>query len=97
MTAKVNHLTNPVGFRMERTAFSWKTDGAVGKFQTAARIEAASDPEFTKIIYDSGFDEKADSLACPADIRLEPRTRIWWRVSVRTGCGRGRNFTGPVF
>ncbi|HUM83091.1 MAG TPA: family 78 glycoside hydrolase catalytic domain [Lachnospiraceae bacterium] len=91
---KVNHLTNPVGFRMERTAFSWKTDGAVGKFQTAARIEAASDPEFTKIIYDSGFDEKADSLACPADIRLEPRTRIWWRVSVRTDAGE--EGTSPV-
>lgn len=29
--AQVNHLENPVGFRMERTVFSWKIKEAKGK------------------------------------------------------------------
>lgn len=29
--AQVNHLENPMGFRMERTVFSWKVKDAEGK------------------------------------------------------------------
>ena len=39
---KVNHLTNPLGFRMTRTVFSWKVKEAAGKRQTQARIRIAS-------------------------------------------------------
>ena len=41
--AQVNHLENPVGFRMERTVFSWKIKEAKGKQQSYARIRVSSD------------------------------------------------------
>ena len=62
---KVNHLTNPLGFRMERTVFSWKVKEAKGTRQSAARIRIASDAEMEGILYDSGWDKEADSLAFP--------------------------------
>ena len=34
--AQVNHLENPMGFRMERTVFSWKVKDAEGKKQSYA-------------------------------------------------------------
>ena len=40
--AQVNHLENPMGFRMERTVFSWKVKDAEGKKQSYARIRVAS-------------------------------------------------------
>ena len=35
---KVNHLRNPLGFRMERTVFSWKVAESLGKTQESARL-----------------------------------------------------------
>ena len=40
---KVNHLTNPLGFRMPRTVFSWKVKEAEGRRQEAARLQIALD------------------------------------------------------
>ena len=40
---RVNHLKNPLGFHMDRTAFSWKVTEARGKRQTAARLVVATD------------------------------------------------------
>lgn len=51
---KVNHLTNPLGFRMTRTVFAWKVKNAEGGRQEAARLQ--------EIMFDSGFDACADSL-----------------------------------
>ena len=39
---QVNHLTNPLGFKMERCVFSWKVKDAQGKKQDAARIGVAA-------------------------------------------------------
>jgi hypothetical protein len=36
--AQVNHLENPMGFRMERTVFSWKVKDAEGKKQSYAKL-----------------------------------------------------------
>lgn len=59
---KVNHLKNPLGFRMERCVFSWKVEKAVGKRQQAAKVVVAADENLTEVLYDSGFDSRADSL-----------------------------------
>ncbi|MCM1188443.1 MAG: glycoside hydrolase family 78 protein [bacterium] len=84
---KVNHLKNPLGFRMERCVFSWKTAEAKGKRQTAARIRVASDRELQNVLFDSGLDSGADALAYKADITLLPRTRYYWNVTVCTDAG----------
>ncbi|MDO4283866.1 MAG: family 78 glycoside hydrolase catalytic domain [Eubacteriales bacterium] len=81
---KVNHLRNPLGFRMTRTSFSWKVREAKGTRQQAARIRIAGDAAMEQILFDSGWDEAASSLGYRAQITLAPRTRYYWTVSVRT-------------
>ena len=84
---KVNHLTCPLGFRMERTVFSWKADGAKGTRQSAARIRVAEDPQMQRLLADTGFSADADSLGTRVEIPLKPRTRYYWTVTVRTDAG----------
>lgn len=84
---KVNHLTNPLGFRMIRTVFSWKVKEAQGKKQTEARIQAARDYEMKEIIADTGWDVDADSLGYKVEMELQPRSRCYWTVSVRSDAG----------
>ncbi|MCM1173668.1 MAG: glycoside hydrolase family 78 protein [Blautia sp.] len=83
-SCKVNHLKNPLGFVMTDTVFSWKVRDAMGKKQTAARIQVALDEAFTRIITDTGFQPELDSLAAPVDMELRPYTRYYWKVTVRT-------------
>ncbi|MDO4283858.1 MAG: family 78 glycoside hydrolase catalytic domain [Eubacteriales bacterium] len=84
---KVNHLSNPLGYQMNRTVFSWKVKGAEGTFPSAARILIAAEEDMKNILFDSGYDEKADSLGYPVNIPLAPRTRYFWTVSVKTNAG----------
>ena len=39
--AKINHMTNPMGFLMERTVFSWKVKEGRGKQRKWAGIVGA--------------------------------------------------------
>lgn len=84
---KVNHLTNPLGFQMDRTVFSWKVKDAKGTRQNAARIRIASDTAMQEILYDSGWEKEADSLAFPVKSDLKPRTRYYWTVAVESDAG----------
>ncbi|MCD8074826.1 MAG: glycoside hydrolase family 78 protein [Lachnospiraceae bacterium] len=91
---KINHLTNPLGFRMIRTVFSWKVADAEGKKQTAARIQVAADEWMREILFDFGFDAAADSLCYRANFELRPYTRYYWTVTVRTD--KGEETTGET-
>lgn len=84
---KVNHLRNPLGFRMTRTVFSWKVKEAKGKIQKAARIRIAKDAQLQKILADTGFDFQADSLGTKVAVELLPHTRYYWTVTVQTDAG----------
>ncbi len=84
---QVNHLKNPLGFRMERTVFSWKVKDANGKKQKAARIQVALDEKMQENLYDSDWRQDADSLAFPVEIKLLPRTRYFWTVEVESDEG----------
>lgn len=81
---KVNHLKNPLGFRMERTVFSWKVTGAAGKRQKEARVLVAADERMEEILFDSGVDAEADALCFQANVDLLPHTRYYWTVTVRS-------------
>ena len=85
--AQVNHLENPVGFRMERMVFSWKIKEAKGKQQSYARIRVSSDEAMEHLLFDSGEDTKASSLCYPVKLELEPRTRYYWTVEAGSDAG----------
>lgn len=82
---KTNHLVNPLGFELGVPQFSWKVTGTAAKKQISARLWVATDPKFTDIIFDTQERVDLNSLAVflPADVRLSPRTRYYWKVWVR--------------
>ena len=81
---QVNHLTNPIGFQMENVTFSWKVKEAKGKKQKDARIIIAEDADFEKIVTDTGFCGDLRSIGSRVEMGLEPCTRYFWQVTVRT-------------
>lgn len=42
--AKTNHITNLVGFQMDKTVFSWKVADCIGKKQKYSRIIISNNP-----------------------------------------------------
>ena len=80
---KVNHLTSPLGYRIEKPVFSWQAEEAQGKEQTRARLVVCRNGE---TVADTGW-AQLDNLAVPVDMELEPRTRYTWRVTVCTDAG----------
>lgn len=94
---KINHLENPLGFRLIHTVFSWKVAEAEGKKQVWARIRVAEDITFTQMVYDSGCDEAANALAYPIELSLKPRSRYFWKVAVCTDAGEEAESTVQWF
>lgn len=84
---QINHLEDPLGFRMERVCFSWKVTDAKGKKQTGARAVVAKDAAMTDILLDTGFDENADSLCFSVKLELQPRTRYYYQIHARSDAG----------
>lgn len=82
---KCNHLTNPLGFKMDHTVLSWITQTAAADFQDAAQIEVATDPSFDNLVFESGKDHEIDSLCFKLPLDLMPCTRYYWRVTVWAG------------
>lgn len=80
---KVNHLTSPLGYRIEKPVFSWQVEEARGKEQARARLVVCRDGETAA---DTGW-AQLDSRAVPVDLELAPRTRYTWRVTVCTDAG----------
>ena len=84
---QVNHLENPLGFRMKRTVFSWKVRGAAGTCQKAARIRVATDDKMEQIVADTGFAENADSRGFGVELKMKSCTRYYWKVTVQSDAG----------
>ena len=81
---RVNHLTTPIGFQIVPLSFSWKVEEpGEGVRQKAARLTVRKGSEN---IYDSGKGNP-DSLDCPADVPLVPRTRYNWSIEVTANSG----------
>lgn len=81
---KANHLTTPVGNNLESLSLTWVVEEAHAPTQRAARVEIAREESFETLVYDSGFQADLDSLAVMPELKLRPRTRYFWRVTVET-------------
>ena len=67
---RVNHVEEPLGFQLKPVSFSWVvTEPGTAKKQKAVRIRVFENKE---IIFDSGYDEKADNRDYPAELSLKP-------------------------
>lgn len=84
---KVNHLENPVGYKLGSPVFCWKVKDAEGKRQEAARVRIAYEKDMKECIVDTGYEESLNSLAFEPGIPLKPRTGYYWDVEVRSETG----------
>ena len=85
---KTNHIRSPLGFALSPVTFSWKVDQSMSGASESSRIEVADDEHFAHMLHDSGFVSGISGIAyTPAKLKLKPRTRYWWRVSVRGDMG----------
>lgn len=78
---EVNHLTNPLGFQMEKTIFSWSVGETAAKKQQWSRLLISRNADLSAPEYDSGM-AQLDSIACAVELPLMPRTRYYWTVEV---------------
>lgn len=83
---KTNYQENPIGIELSGITFSWKTDGAKGKFQKSARLMISEDQSFESVIYDSR-EMDLNSCACTPDVKLEPGRTYFWRAAVTDDTG----------
>lgn len=82
---RTNHVLNPLGYAYDPLSFSWKVEAEGSeKEQKYAGIRIEKDGEK---IYDSGEAADADSLDFPVDLKLEPRCRYDWTVTVTADNG----------
>lgn len=79
---KINHLTTPLGFRLDEPQLSWVVTESTGTKPVWVRVEAAADASFANLLYDSGKRDDLNPLACPLPLTFAPRTRYFWRVTV---------------
>lgn len=82
VNCRTDHIPSPIGFQMDTPVFTWVTENAVGKKQAAAYVRIAADPEMTLILAETTEPEKVSSLGTPVPIKLAPRTRYYWDVTV---------------
>lgn len=82
---RVNHLAEPLGFRLDAPRMSWKVL-AEGKRAASSRVRIF-DGETQRTLYDTGWRADIDSLCFEPDLALTPRTRYLWDVQVRTDAG----------
>ncbi|MGI5893355.1 MAG: family 78 glycoside hydrolase catalytic domain [Candidatus Merdivicinus sp.] len=83
---KTNHLTNPLGYRMENPTFSWVAESD-GIYQKWARVEIAADADFQQILHDSGEDADISGTGYTPEFTLSPAIRYFWRVTVMADNG----------
>ena len=80
-----NHLTNPLGYALERPRLSWVVDGDGDPRGLVARVVVALDENFDLVVYDSGERADLDGVCHPLPFDPAPRTRYFWRVTVSRG------------
>lgn len=80
---KINGWKNPVGYRLEPPVCSWKVRGARGHEQEYAKLEVSVCEDFREVIF-CREGKELDSLGVTIDLKLEPYTRYFYRITVRT-------------
>ena len=88
---RCEHLDNPVGIDAAKPRFTWTLkDRRRGIRQESMRIIVPTDPRLENIVWDSSEQASGQMYAVYDGPALEPRTRYWWSVDVRSNRGRYR-------
>lgn len=83
---RVNHMQDPMGFRMDTVFFQWEVAESRGTRPVSNRLLIAGDAEMTEKIYDSG-DALLDAVGTIVDHKFQSSARYFWTVSVTDDTG----------
>ncbi|PWV90994.1 alpha-L-rhamnosidase [Paenibacillus cellulosilyticus] len=79
---KTNRIVNPLGFDVGQPRLSYVVTDTTAAKQAAAQIVVSKDETFEEIVYDSGKSDCIANFAFELSLKLSPRTRYYWRVTV---------------
>lgn len=79
---KTNRIVNPLGFELGKPRLSWVVEDTKATKQDAAQVVVGADAAFSTVLFDSGKSADIDSLAYQPKLKLKPRTRYYWKVTV---------------
>ncbi|PJC87203.1 alfa-L-rhamnosidase RamA [Vibrio sp. HA2012] len=84
---QTNKIHNPLGFQFDKVVLSYHVVETSSKFRESVRIEVSVDPSFQTMEHDTGWRADISGIGYELDIVLKPRTRYFWRVSVKGDAG----------
>ncbi|WP_319467846.1 family 78 glycoside hydrolase catalytic domain [uncultured Trichococcus sp.] len=84
---KTNHILNPIGFSLDALTLSWITEAPFEEELLGTRVIIALDENFEEVIHDSGMQADLDHLCYQPEIKLQPRTRYFWKVITKNAGG----------
>ena len=79
--AKLNGVVNPIGYDFKKLIASWNVEDTDSKILKEGLIEVSKDEAFSEILYSRKSDE-LDQTGESLDIKLDPCTRYYWRVTI---------------
>ena len=96
---RCEYLANPVGIGTPHPRISWKLESDERNVrQSAYRIVVAEDPDFTRVLWDSGKVESDASIQIELkDIRCESRKRYFYRVKAWNQRGESSDWSATAF
>ena len=78
---KLNGVVNPIGYDFRNIIASWNVEDTKALTLKNGVLEVANDIAFTDIIFKKES-EDLDQTGEVIDIKLAPRTRYFWRVTI---------------
>lgn len=93
---KTNHLTNPMGCRLEYLLFSWVVTDTDAVTDHWTRVKIATDMDMDHVVFDSGKMEVYGKPFYEVDFVPEAETRYYWQVEIETD-KNGRERAGAWF
>ena len=84
---RVNHLKNPLGYDFPYLTFSWKVVEAVSGCSDKVRLLISEKEDMSQIVYDSGEIDNYRQCQLEVPLDLNPRTKYYWKVFVKTDKG----------
>lgn len=83
----VNHLERPLGYDFSYLTLGWRTEETKAAFSQAVWVTIRKGEEQGEICYDTGIMEGCRDCMHYVSMELEPRTRYYYRIWVKSDLG----------
>ncbi len=84
---RVNHLENPLGYDFSYLILSWKVIEAKAGTSDQVQVVISEKENMSNPVYDSGIMSGFQQCQLEVEMKMKPRTRYFWKVSVSSRTG----------